>query len=801
MFRNYFKIAVRTLWKNKTLSAINILGLSVAFATCLLLFLTAAFQLSFDNFHTDGDRIYQTYFLSNDQGGSANKSSTMPLPLTPVLKAEYPEIEKATRIIWGGAGVRYGDKVYSKQVRACDPDFLEMFTFPLTKGDVKTALADLSSVVITENMAKGVFGEGVNPVGKSILINTGDSWKNFIVSAVTADFPENSTIGYDALIRIENINNYPIDKDRWDNQSHEVYVKLAANADHAATEKRLYGVIQKYMKESIDHQIRNGLGKNERGEYYSLLLQPLREVHLDEVGRATIAAIIVIGLFILAIACINFINLTIARALTRAREVGVRKSLGAKRWQLFGQIWGETLLLCLVSLSLGLLLTHLLTPQFNKLFNAKLSLALLLTPQAAAVTLIGFLLVTLIAGGYPSWVISRFNTVQVLKGKVTMKKPGMLRNSLIVTQFSIACLLIGCTIIILRQIDFLREQSLGISKEQVISVPVGSEVDGRIALERMRQKLGSESRVLAITGTGVNIGSGLDGSMTRSRMGFQYNKKDVVTDWLRVDYDYLKTLDIKLLEGRDFTSGYSQDSISSVVITEKFARQLGEKNPVGKFIQPDTAGQKYQIIGMISDFNLYSLREEAPPITLQMHRGDPIRYVFVRVRPESLTTSMDMVKAAWKEVAPQTEFKGSFLDENTNRWYRQEENLSTILSAAALITVVLSCMGLFAVALMTIEQRTKEIGIRKVLGASVSGIVGLLSKDFLKLVIIAILIATPLAWWAMSKWLQNFAYKTSIDWWIFALTGLSAVGIAFLTVSFHSIRAALTNPVKSLRTE
>jgi len=801
MFNNYLKIALRSLWKNKTQSLINIVGLSVAFGTCLLLFLTGAFQLSYDNFHQHRDRIYRTYFLSMRPDGSPEKNPTMPFPLTPALKAEYPEIEKATRVIWSAGGVRLGDKIFQKQVRACDADFLDIFTFPLVKGEAKTALADLNNIVISEKMANDVFGAGVNPIGKMLEVKNGGTWRSFVVSAIISDPPENSTMDYDALVRIENSPQFPDSKDRWDNQSHEVYVKLAENADQAATEKRLGGIVSKYMKDIEEYMKRNSRGKNERGAYYSLLLQPLTEVHYDETSRSAVIAVMVIGIFILVIACINFINLTIARALTRAREVGVRKSLGAKRWQLFTQVWGETFLLCLLSLIAGLILANAILPKFNQLFGAKLSLALLVTPQAIAVMVLGFLLVTLVAGGYPSWVISRFNTVQVLKGQVTMKKPGMLRNSLIVTQFAIACLLIGCTLVMLQQIRYLQDQPLGLNKEQVISVPVGSEVEGVVALQRMRQRLAGESRVVAVTGTNVNIGYGLDGSSSRSRIGFQHKKRDVATDWLRVDYDYLKTLDIKLLRGRDFTPGYGQDSISSIVVTEKFAKQLGEKNPIGTYIQPDSAGQKYQIVGVVADFALYSLRDEVPAVTLQMQRSYPIQYIFVRVQPQNLSAAMDVVKAAWKSVAPQTEFKGSFMDENTNNWYRREQRLSTILSSAAIITVVLSCMGLFAVALMTIEQRTKEIGIRKVLGASVTGIVGLLSQDFLKLVLIAIAIATPLGWYAMGKWLEDFAHRIQTPWAIFALAGLAALVIAFLTVSFHCIRAALMNPVRSLRSE
>jgi ABC-type antimicrobial peptide transport system permease subunit len=532
---------------------------------------------------------------------------------------------------------------------------------------------------------------------------------------------------------------------------------------------------------------------------------PLLDVHFDTetgsgqgISRTYIYTLLLVGLFILAIACINFINLTIAQSVGRAREVGVRKSLGAGRAQLFGQIWGETLLLCSISLFIGLGLAWAALPTFNRLFNSHLTLDSFAKPDVLIVTALGFLLVTLVAGGYPSWFAARFNAVEVLKGKVTMKRPGVLRNSLIIAQFAIACLLIVCTLIIGQQIDYLREKPMGLNEEQVISVPIGQDLDGPTALRQLRDRLLRQPSVVSVSGTGVNIGAGLDGSSSRQMYGFAHNKRDVQCDWLRIDYDYLKTLDIKLVQGRDFNPSFGMDTVSSVLITQSMAKQLGESNPVGKFIKPDD--KSFQIVGVVTDFNLYSLHQKAEPVTLQMNSG-PIRYLLVRVAPQNLSSAMTTVKAAWKAIAPKQEFKGSFLNENTDRWYKREQRLSSIFSTAAGIAILLSCMGLFAVALLTIEQRTKEIGVRKVLGASVASIVALLSRDFLKLVLVAIVTASPVAWWAMSHWLDDFAYRIDIEWWVFALTGLLAVGIALLTVSFQSIKAALMNPVKSLRTE
>jgi ABC-type antimicrobial peptide transport system permease subunit len=804
MLVNYIKIGLRNLWKHRTHTIINVVGLAVAFATGLLLFLTAAFELSYDRFHADSDRIFRLYFEQNERDGKASKSASMPYPLTPALQAEIPEIEAVTRIIWGSGGIRKGNQTYNKMVRSCDAGFLKVFSFPLKKGDVNSALTSLSNIVISENMAKDVFGKE-DPIGKSIQIRLENGWQPFVVTGVIGDFPDNSTQQYDALIRIENKGDYAENKSRWDHTNHEVYAKLKPGFTPAMLQRRLQAFTDKYFANDIKGRKEQGYPQNSFGYQKSLLMMPLTDVHFDTeagsgqgISMTYIYTLLVVGLFILAIACINFINLTIAQAVGRAREVGVRKSLGAGRSQLFGQIWGETFLLCFVSLTIGLGLAWFFLPTFNRLFSSHLSLDSFLKPDALIVTGIGFILVTLVAGGYPSWFATRFNVVDVLKGKVSMKRPGLLRNSLIVAQFAIACLLIVCTLVMGQQIKYLREKPIGLNQEQVISIPVGQEIDGATALVQTRNLLSNNPNIVSVSASGVNIGAGLDGNSSRMMYGFTYNKRDIGCDWLRVDYNYLKTLGIKLLQGRDFSPTFGTDTISSVLITQSMAKQLGEANPVGKFIKPDQ--QSFQIVGVVSDFNLYSLHQKAQPVTLQMNSG-PLSYILIRVTPQNLATAMETVKATWKQIAPKQEFKGSFLDENTDRWYKREQRLSTIFSTASGIAILLSCMGLFAIAVLSIEQRTKEIGVRKVLGASVSSIVSLLSKDFLKLVIIGIAIASPIAWWAMNEWLADFAYKTDMPWWVFIVGAGIAILVAFFTVSFQSVKAALMNPVKSLRSE
>ena len=811
MFRNYLKIAFRTLWKHKTHTTINVVGLAVAFASATLLFLTAAFELSFDRFHTEADRIYRTNLLIQDPKG-AERSASMPYPLAPTLKQTFPDIKEISRYEEGNASVLYGDRELQKQIDGVDPDMLTIFSFQMLQGDRKTALNSLSGIVITEHMAKAVFGSE-NPMGKTLRTKGLGDPKAFIVTGVLADFPNNSTLQFDAFVRIENQPSYLDNKTRWDHTDHEVYVKLIPSVSLVTMEQRLKSFSQLYFQSVISDQKRAGAKPDERGELFSIRLQPLLDVHFDTgaiqgagTSRMYVYTLLLIGLFILVIAAINFVNLTLARSFTRAREVGVRKSLGALRGQLFTQLWGETLLTCGLGLAIGVSLAVVLRVPFNALFNANVSLNSLLQPTTLGGILLLFLLVTLVAGGYPAWVMTRFETVQVLKGITKGGKPGLLRNSLIVTQFAIACLLLISTFVVVRQIAFLRRSSLGFTKEQVISIPVGNEVTGGYALGQLRNRLASNPNVVAITGSRINIGRGLDGSSSRSVVGFMHKGKEVSTDWLRVDYDYLKTLGIKLLAGRDFSRQFAADSTSAVVVTASFAKQLGEKEPLGAFFQTDSAGTNYQIVGIVPDFHLYSLKEKEKPITMHMLQNRDVQYLLVRVHPHRVTpqsalTMLEMLKREWLQIAPKSEFQGSFLDENTDRWYRKEEKLSQMFSLAAGIAIVLSCMGLFAIALLTIQQRTKEIGVRKVLGASVGSIVALLSKDFLKLVLIAIMIASPIAWYAMNRWLQDFAYKIDIEWWVFALAGLLAVGIALLTVSFQSVKAALMNPVKSLRSE
>jgi ABC-type antimicrobial peptide transport system permease subunit len=806
MLKNYFRIAFRNLWKSKGYTVINVTGLSVAFCICIFIFLVVYRQLSYDSFHQENDRIFQTYLFSNGPE-KADRSGGMPLPLIPALKSEYPEVAAAARILSSKNLVEYKGKYFDKLITMTDPDFLQVFSFPVLKGNRATVLNEMSSIVISSSMAKTIFG-GEEPVGKQLQLGNDANKKTYQVTGVLKDCPDNSSIQYDALIRIENLSNYQVDKDKWSAYMLTAFIKLAPGIIPSSLETRLKPFAVKYFPDELEGLKKKGAKPDEHGDLFALRLLPLSKVHFDtdiSDGKgapvALIFALLGIAAFIQLIACINFINLSIARSFTRAKEVGIRKSMGALKSQLFVQIWGESTIVCFIGFIMGAVLSYLLLPSFNGVFQAKLNPADVFQPGVFAMISGVFVLVTFIAGGYPAWKMSKFNPIEVLKGKITMKRPGVLRNSLIIGQFAMSCLLICCTVIAVQQVDYLRKRPVGFNKEEVISIPVGRNVNGRMVLGRMRNRLAGDRNILSITGTGVNLGQGKDRISRRTEIGFTYKDRDVSSDWLLVDYDYLKTLDIKLLAGREFDPAYPADSVNRVIITESMARMLGEKDPVGKVFQPDTDVPGFEIIGLIPDFHLYSLAGEIKPITMHISHDEPIAYIFVRVAPNQLLAAMDKIQHVWKEVAPQSEFLGSFLDENVDAWYRDEQSLSQVFSIASGIAILLSCMGLFAVALMIIEQRTKEIGIRKLLGASVSHILVIISRDFVKMVLIALMIAIPIAWFGMQKWLDKYPYRIEISWTVFLIVGVATLLIALLTVSFQSIRAALMNPVKSLKSE
>lgn len=807
MIRNYFKIAIRNLSRNKTYAVINILGLAIAFLCSTLLFLNAINELSYDDHHPDKERIFKlyNYSVSDEKGERGNGS--MGLPMAPAIKREVPLTEAVTRFMWNEGEVEYNGKKMSLQVNLVDDDFFTVFSPRIVNGNRVHPLRDLGNTVLTKYAAKRLFGNE-EPVGKRIKLKVTGEWKELTVSAVTEDFPDNTSIKYDVLARPELRVDYATEKDDWNHQNHDVYIKLRASVTQEQAEANLAQLAKKYLPGDTIFLKSKGYRKDAYGNFLSVLLLPIQEMHFNhEVGshnaansKSYIYTILLISFFILAIACFNFINLNVARAFTRTKEVGVRKCLGAGKKQIFLQIWGESLLISLTALLIGLILAVLLFPYFNQIFKAGLKLSFFYQPASIAMLIVSVLLISLCAGGYPALVISRFSISGVLKGNASLKRPGLLRNSLIVLQFSAACVLMACTLIAYKQFEYIRTMPLGYNKEAVISVAVAN-ADGRDVVKQFRNRLGSMTSIVSISGSNINIGLGKDGGMSKSTSGFSYKDKNILSNWMTVDYDFLKTMDIRLLKGRDLSREHVSDLQGGVLVTESMAKQFGVTDPIGLKFQMDSMMPELTIVGIIPDFHLYSLHEKMDPLTLDISPETPLRYVFIKTRSNNPAQVMKLVEDTYKQIFPGQEFTGSFLNENTDRWYQKEKRLSTLLGISALVAVVLSCFGLFALALLMIRQRVKEIGVRKVLGASVLNINNLLAKDFLKLVLVALVISVPFSWWAMNNWLRDFPYRTTISWYLFAAVGIAAILVSAATISFHTIKAALTNPVNSLRSE
>lgn len=806
MLKNYLKIAWRNLGKHKGDTAINLVGLCVAFTCALLLFLSVYFEFSYDSFHKNGSRIYHVYTKVSAKEGM-RPSTSIPVPMIPTLKQTYPEIEYASRYISKNGNIRYDDKQLTQNLRITDPDFFRMFSFAFSEGSAQTALADLNNIVLTEKSAAAIFGNE-DALGKTVQMQVGNQWKPFTVSAVVKKVPENSTIAFDAVARFETDEAYNDNKDSWDNWNHSAYVQLKEGASAAALIKKANGFLVQYFAKDIESFKRDGVKPSADGAYMQLGLLPLSKLHTEpdlvvegsNISRSYLYLLLAVGALILLIACINFVNLTIGRSFTRSHEIGLRKTLGALRWQLVSQLWVEALLICLVALLVSAVVTYLLLPSYQQLFRVNIRRDLLLSPLVWAGVLGGFLFITAVAGGYPAWLIARVNVVKILKGKLSVARSKGIRNTLMIVQFSIAVLLLICTFISWQQINFLRSKPLGYNRNQVISVPIESDQDPNLILQRLREKLTGYPNVESVSGIYNNLGRGLDGSTRHSNIRFDYKNRGISTGWIGVSYDFAKTLDLQMVAGRDFSKEFPTDS-NALVINEAMAKQLEEPTAIGLQLPVHDSATPMTVIGVVKDFNYESLHKKIAPMAFTIERPFGVHYALVKVAASNLPQSMALVKSTWKQILSNEEFKGSFLDDNIDRQYRREEKLGQIFISGAVIAVVLSCMGLLAMAILIVTQKVKEIGIRKVLGASVSNIVLLVSKEFMWLVIVSVVIAAPLAWWGMSKWLENFAYRISIGWWVFALAGMLAFVIAFVTVSLQAIKAALSNPIKSLRTE
>lgn len=804
---HYLKTTFRAMQKNRLHSFLNIAGMSVAFTCSILLLLSVYNDLSYDQFHENKDKLFKVYNFSSKTDG-IELSNTMGFPMGPALKSENIGIQKSTRIKNGGNKIRYKQKELDISTTFVDNDFFSMFSFPILKGNHSSPLGNLSDIVLSDETAAKIFSSDEDPVGKTIEVKMGGEWKSLVVSAVIKAKPQNSSIGYAALVRIELDNNYAAQKDQWFTQHHSVYVQLAPNTTQANVEQRLRAFSKKYIPTDEQYLREKGYIPDARGDMEAIRLLPISDIHFNaEIGtgnttsRSFLYILILTAVVILVIACFNFINLNIGISFTRSKEIGIRKCLGAGKSQIWLQIWGESLVTAFIAMAIGIVASLLLVKGFNKLFITRIDSSLLYQPQIVLLLLAILILVSFFAGSYPAFVMTRLKTVEILKGKISMKSNGLFRNTLVAVQFMIATILICTTIVIYEQFQHLRKAPLGYNTSSIVSVPINNEANGKNIVRQMRMRLASQTSVVGVTGTSVNLGLGTDGSVSKWSSTFGYKGKDVQTSWVTADVDFLKTMGIAPKEGRDLSSEYMSDTANAVIVTESMARQLTGGSAVGLSFFSDSSKPKWNVVGVIPDFHFYSMYQSTEPLTIRVTAGNEMSYALIRVNTNNPAATMDMIKSVYAEIEPRKEFKGSFVNENVDRWYENEKRLSKMFSIAASVAIVLCCMGLFGITLIVIAQRVKEIGVRKVLGASVTGIAVLVSRSFIRPVIVAIVIASPVAWWIMQKWLQDFSYRITISWWMFALTGFTALLIAVMTISYQAIKAALANPVKSLRTE
>jgi putative ABC transport system permease protein len=801
MLKNYFITAWRNIRKNKLFSAINILGLSIGIATCFIIMLYVQDELSYDRFNVKADRTYRVAFKANINGGKILEGNVMP-PVAAVLKKDYPEVEEAARLYLNGdTKITYNNKTFKESKLAIvDSNFFSVFTLPFIKGSSKTALMEPHNIVLTKDMAQKYFNIE-EPIGKLLKIDNGV----FKVTGIIDNIPANSHFHFDFFVPLSDL---PYARDpSWLSSGMFTYIVLKKGYDYKKLEAKFPGMVEKYAGPQI--QQRMGVSFSQfkiKGNELGFILQPLTSIHLysetnfelESGGNGNYVYIFgAIAIFMLAVACINFINLSTAGASKRAKEVGVRKVIGSGKLQLIGQFISESILITLAALIIAFVLTEIALPAFNNISGKHLSLNI--KPMLAFITL--GLLVGIIAGIYPAFYLASFKPIAVLKGKLTSNNKSFgLRSGLVVFQFFISVALIISTIIVYQQMKFIQNKKLGYDKEQIITL------SNSYALKKNEQvykeEMLKDPRIVNAT---VSLYKPAGPSNNNNALAYPegHDNQLMKTVEYHVDENYIPTFGMQMATGRNFSKDFTTDSLG-MIINESAAKAFGWGilNAVGKTLirQNSDKGTNipFHIIGVVKNFNFKSLHEAISPLfmTLQPEGG-----LIFKIKTTDIAGLLTTMKNNWDAYNTGEPFTYSFMDDLYNKTYSAEQKTGTILNIFSILTVFVACLGLFGLATYAAEQRTKEIGIRKVLGASVSQLIKMLSREFVKLVLIASLISFPVAWWAMNRWLQSFAYRINISWWVFAIAGLTGLFIALITVSFQAIKAAVANPTKSLRTE
>ncbi len=811
MLANYLKIAWRNLIKNKTFSFINIFGLAVGLCCFLLISLYVIDELSYDRFYKNADRIYR---INSDIrfGGTDMKMSQSADPMGAALKKDYPQVEQFTRLYtnYGKNFVKKGTEfINEERIAHADSTFFDMFSIPVLEGNPKTALEAPNTIAISKSTAQKYF-QTTQAVGKTLEI--GITRKTiYNVTAVYEDMPSNAHFNFDFICSMDNVN---YDWGSFTSHNFNTYIRLREGTDYKVFNKKFDEVIAKYMLPKLS-QLMNIKSLDEfkkSGSKLEYSLFPMTDIHLksDRSSEINVGGDIqyvyifgAVALFLLLIACINFMNLSTARSANRAKEVGIRKVLGTEKSALIGQFIAESALTSYIAMALALLMIILLMPAFNTLSAKTFSISTLFNLKFLPFLLLLPLFVGVLAGYYPAFFLSSYKPIEVLKGKLNAGfAKSNLRSVLVTFQFVVSLTLIISTIIVFQQLNYIQSKNVGFNKDQVLIL------GGTGALKENQEAYKNEISQLA----GVKSATGANFlPVSNSSRNDNLFSKDAVLNkdngfnmqvW-GIDYNYITTLGMELAKGRNFSKEFGTDS-SGIIINETTAKMLGYADPIGKKVYTSDGdgtdmNVAYTIVGVVKNFHFSSLRENIGPLCMKL--GINRNGLAFKVNTADMPNLLSQIESKWKKFAPDMPFLHSFLDDSFDEMYRAEQRIGKVALIFAILTILIACLGLFGLVIYMTEQRIKEIGIRKVLGASINSIVEMLSKDFLLIVLISICIASPIAYFAMKSWLQSFAFRVDISWWVFVLSGILTILIAFLTVGYLSVKAALMNPVKSLKTE
>ena len=798
MIKNYLTIALRNLTQHKVYSFINVFSLAIGITTCLVIFLFITDELSFDGFHQKKENIYRLDEVQSFPGMSPQKVALSMPGMGPNLLNEMPEVTGFTRFwVWGNLLYQQNEtQLVIERTAVVDSTFLELFNFELRQGNPLTALDEPNSIVLTEATARKLVGDK-DVVGQQLVIDD----KNYQVTGILANVPENSHLQYEALVSINTVTREnPEFNDQWGSNFMVTYLLLAPQTDVAQLESKFPAFLQSHMGEDAT-------------ESYTLFLQSLSDVHLGSTDiehdyqnyrkfdGTYIRIFSILAFFVLIIASINFMNLSVARSTTRSKEVGIRKAIGAVKQQLVRQFLGESVLLTFIALVLSLVMTTLFIPYLNAVTDRSLSLSTIFNHADVLLGVLALaVLVGVLSGFYPAFFLSSFQPAQVLKGKLaSLNRKSLLRSSLVVVQFATAIALIVGTVLAMQQLSFMKSRDIGFNKDQMMLIPMNGTANEQY--ETIKNELLAQAGVVGVTASGQRIGNNFH--QTGVKMKNDTTVRELTSSQVNVDYDFLEVYDIPVQQGRSFSRDYATDPGYAFIINEALAKELGLADPIGAqfgfgWYNNDTLGT---IIGVTHDFNFNSLHHAVNTLAIHLHPDWGFDELSVKISPDNAAQSIQAVQSTWERLVPDRPFEYAFLDEHFETLYQADEQMSKVVSIIAGLAIIIACLGLFGLASIVTEQRTKEIGIRKVLGASLIQLLVSLSKNFALLIVLAFLISVPVTYFMIQEWLSGFAFRISVGVWVFIFAGGLSLLVALITVSFQTTRAALANPVDALRSE